>query len=373
MANDSYGKLSYLKRGGSTSRVIDLVSVRERFGDTPDYARYPLFRLPRLNKSFIVKHTLRAWERDRLGGDRTSATKVIVPISDKDLDLGGHSVFVEDPDFERQLSAHMGVAASHLDFTADIGRLRALASLPSFDPYLLHEYFRRNGETVADIYFTISDDELRLITDYVAQQIDTLVRRAMDGHALASLDKSRRLAKVLFEDQESEQLIVLREALRMSPQEYRDGVFGWKGTLYYSWRATDCHDDLLRFLKALQSLRFTGLSASDRNELRQVVESITRLAVGRWSRLRARLESYNDEFNRFVQRGDPDALKAFMMRAPELFVEMGEDIGRLQHVASYWAFWTRGQRLSSMSGTEAFNLLPDFEAALMVTDLRDAA
>ena len=88
MAKDSYGKLSLLKRGGSTSRVIDLVSTREKFGDTPGWRRDPIFKNMRLNRSFVVKHTLRAWEREQLGGDRHSATKVIIPISDKDLDLG---------------------------------------------------------------------------------------------------------------------------------------------------------------------------------------------------------------------------------------------------------------------------------------------
>lgn len=106
MAKDVFGKLSFLKRGGSTSRVIDLVSVKERYSETPGWATNPMFRTPRLNKSFVVKHTLRAWEREQLGGNRTTATKVIVPISDMNLDLGGHSIFVEDLGFDRQLANH---------------------------------------------------------------------------------------------------------------------------------------------------------------------------------------------------------------------------------------------------------------------------
>ena len=373
MARDNYGKLSFLKRGGSTSRVIDLVSIKERFGGTPGWADAPLFRLSRLNKSFIVKHTLRNWEREQLGRDRTSATKVIIPISDTDLDLGGHSIFVEDPQFERLLSHHLGVTPDKPAFVTDVARLRALAGLPSFDPYLLHEFFRRSGERVDPCYFTISTEELTKITEYVAGQIDMLVRKAMGGADLASMEKSRRLAKILFEDEDSEQLTVLRDALRMTRQEYRDGVFGWKGTLYYSWRSADCYGDLTAFLRDLRGVRIVGLSEGDRAEIRTVIASIAQLSMGRWNRLKTRLDAYHAEFRQFVEQGDPAALKAFMAKAPGLFVEMGEDIGRLQHVSSFWRFWTKGRRAPTMSAMEAFNLLPDFEAALQVTDLKDAA
>ena len=374
MAKDSFGKLSFLKRGGSTSRVIDLVSIKERFGQTPGWASDPMFRMSRLNKSFVVKHTLRAWEREHLGGDKTSATKIIIPISDTNLDLGGHSIFVEDPNFERQLAEHLGVTTDNYEFSSDISRIRALAGLPSFDPYLLHEFFRRAGDHIDDCYFVISDDELRKITEYVAAQIDTLVRKAVGGGSdAATLAKSKKLAKVLFEDENSEQLVVLREALRMTAQEYRDGVFGWKGTLYYSWRSADCYAELVSFLKDLKGLRVIGLHGEDRAEMRTIMGSIAQLSMGRWNRLKGQLDTYHTEFNTFVQRGDPAALKSFMTRAPDLFVEMGEDLGRLQHVSSYWKFWTKGRRGQSMTSQEAFDLLPDFEAALQVTDLRDAA
>ena len=374
MAKDVFGKLSLLKRGGSTSRVIDLVSVKERYSETPGWAANPMFRTPRLNKSFVVKHTLRAWEREQLGGNRTTATKVIVPISDVNLDLGGHSIFVEDLGFDRQLANHLGISPGQLDFVADVERLRALAELPSFDPYLLHEFFRRNGETIDECYFVISDDELQRISRFVAAQIDTLVQKAMgaDGDA-TTLSKSQKLAKVLFEDEDSPQLTVIREALRMTQQEYRDGVFGWKGTLYYSWRSGDCYADMVEFLRSLKGLHIVGLVGSDKAEIRTIMSSIAQLATGRWNRLKTQLDAYHTEFDTFVQRGDPAALKNFMTRAPELFVEMGEDLGRLQHVTAYWRFWTKDRRGKALSAQEAFDLLPDFEAALQTTTMKDAA
>lgn len=374
MSKNDYGKLSLLKRGGSTSRVIDLVSTREKFSETPGWNDHPMFTMPRLNRSFVVKHTLRAWEIEDMGGERTSATKLIIPISDADLDMGGHSIFVESRGFEARLADHLGVSPGNTGFRRDVERLRALAAMPSFDPYLLLEYFRRAGQRIDPCYFQIADDELARISEYTAGQIDALVRKAVgSGGDSGTLEHSKRLAKVLFEDENSDQLRVLREALRMSEDEYRDGVFGWKGTLYYSWRARDCYAELVAFMTEINRLRVTGLSGDDRAELRALTASILDYSLNRWKRLKARLSVYDAEFERFVSRGDPAALKAFMTRAPTLFVEMGEDIGRLQHVSSYWKFWTGSRRGKPMTGMEAFDLLADFEAALQLTDIQDAA
>lgn len=373
MAKDTFGKLSLLKRGGSSSRVIDLVSVAETHRETASYHDAPLFQDRRLNTSFIIKHTLRPWEREQLGGARVSATKVIMPISDKDLDMGGHSIFVEDPTLAEKLSTHLGTNINAPKFRADIERLRDLALLPSFDPYLLHEHFRRTGAKVADLYFTISPEELQGISEFVAGQVNVLVRRALKDDGTASLNRSRRLASVLFEDSNSPKLDVLRQALKLSEEDYREGVFGWKGTLYYSWRAGQCHQDMMAFMKSLKAIDLNAMPASDRQEVTRLVRSIGQHAAQRWSRLQTQLQSYHFEFTRFAERGDPAALTAFLLRAPELFIEMGEDISRLQHVSAYWSFWTRGREARALTGAEAFDLLPDFEAALTTTANPQAA
>lgn len=373
MAKDTFGKLSLLKRGGSSSRVIDLVSVAEHHHDTPSYHDAPLFQDRRLNTSFLIKHTLRPWEREQLGGARVSATKLILPISDKDLDMGGHSIFVEDPSLSETLSAHLGQAINAPKFKADIERLRELALLPSFDPYLLHEHFRRTQANVSDVYFTISPSELQGISDFVAGQVNVLVRRALKDDGVASLNRSRRLASILFEDSDSPKLDVLRKALKLSEDDYREGVFGWKGTLYYSWRAGQCHQDMMAFIKSLKAIDLKAMTSADRQEVQRMIKAIGQHAGQRWSRLQNQLQSYHFEFTRFAERGDPAALTAFLLRAPELFIEMGEDISRLQHVSAYWSFWTRGRQLRALTGAEAFDLLPDFEAALMTTASPQAA
>ncbi|MEO1038407.1 MAG: hypothetical protein AAFX09_02600 [Pseudomonadota bacterium] len=357
-----YGQLALLKRGGTTSRVIDLVSIHDRFGATADYAEKPLFRTARLNRSFIVKHALRGWERDRLGVSKCTVTKIIFPMSDRDLNMGGQSLFVEEPGSERMLAEFLGVAITDARFEADYERLKLLSDLPSFDPYLLREFFQRRGDVIARCYFQLSDAEFDEVTNFVAGQIDRLVQRAMGSGG--DMSQSLKLARILFEDEESKQLEFLRHALRMTPDEYRAGVFGWKGTLYYYWSCDAWYAQLQGFMAALRGLKIVGAAPGDRVEIDDMIYAVLEGASARWGRIKSRLASYDEEFSRFVNNGDPAALKAFLHRAPGMFLEMGEDIGSLQHLLSYWRFWTDGQPKKQMTASDALEILPDFEAAV---------
>ena len=373
MSRTDYGKLSLLKSGGSSNRLIDLVSIKERNSQLRGWHEAPMFKNRRLNASFVLKHTLRRWERNNFGTTRAIATKLIIPMSETDLDMGGDSIFIEAPRMEKDLGAYLGAAISSPDFKSDIKRLRALSSLPSFDPYLLKEHFNRSGERIDPCYFAISDTQLLQVTQFVAREIDLLVKKALGDSSAASMAQSQKLAEVLFEKEDGEELRILRQALNMSDSEYREGVFGWKGTLYYSWQSTKCHDELIRFLRELKRLEGDRVAASDRREMRELMRGIAETTMNRWNRLQGRLEEYNIEFRRFIDRGDPAALKNFMIRAPSLFIEMGEDLSRLQQVSDYWRFWMKNSDREDLSAHESIELLQDFKSLLTATDENEAA
>ncbi|MBL4538852.1 MAG: hypothetical protein JKP96_09280 [Oceanicaulis sp.] len=373
MAQNTFGKLKLLKSGGSTSRVIDLLSVHECAGPLGMTSKTAMFNTKRLNTSFIVKHTLRPWEREQLSGARISATKIIIPISERNLDTGGHSIFVEDPALDEKLSSHLGVSRALPRFREDITRLRELSKLPSFDPYLLFDHFRLDKRPVSDAYFEMNERELSAISEFVAGQINLLVRRAMNSDQDGSLSKARKLASTLFEDHTSSKLDVLRLALNMSPEQYRDGVNGWKGTLYYCWRAGSCNTELSEFIASLKQLNLGQLNASDRDEYRQAMGGIARLAGQRWARVQNRLSQYHEQFSRFIKDGDGAALSQFLIMAPDMFVEMGEDMSRIQHVCASWRFWVGDRQACDLPVAEARSLLEDFDAALSLEPHAQAA
>jgi len=365
--NGKHGDLKMLRKGGSTSRVYDLVGIREKHGGEVEYRKAPIFGHPRLLETFIVKHSVRPWERQYINSERLTATKIIFPFSMEDLDLGGMSIFVEAENFERQLTEFLGETTSRGALSRDFQRLRALAELPSFDPYLLSERFRQGGDVVAPCFFQASEDEIKRMTDFVASQVDVLVSLAFGGGDGGTSPQAKKLASVLLSDETSDNLRVLQRSLRLSDDEYRQGMFGWKGVLYYSWSSDEIYKTFLHFLSEVRDLRIVGCRGDEQGYLDHTKKQIILAARSRWRRLRSVIDSYNAEFNDFAKNGNAVALKNFLLSAPSLFLQIGEDLASVQHVASYWRYWMRG-RTKPMKADDALVLLPDFAASLVADD-----
>lgn len=83
--------LRNIVKGGATSRILDLYSIARRYGHLDRHGERPFFLHPRLNRAFIIKHTVRAHERPYVMSSQPVVTKVLVPLADSDLSLGGHA------------------------------------------------------------------------------------------------------------------------------------------------------------------------------------------------------------------------------------------------------------------------------------------
>lgn len=176
MIDRAVRSLEHLKSSASTARVLNLLRVWEDHGDSgidgavrnSEWADYPLFRTRALNRALIIKHRLRRNETDLFTGRRQVATKVVVPIDDKELKTGGRYVFVNQIGFERVIMAAFGVAPNH----PDIETLRLIDKLPSLDPFLLREQLRRSGLDPAPCYFSISENDLQRMQAFVRSEIE---------------------------------------------------------------------------------------------------------------------------------------------------------------------------------------------------------
>src|SRR5690606_11877275 len=78
---DGRRDLSLIRASGSTARVLNLALVHERHGHTEEHKARPFFRNPRLNRALIIKHVLRAHERDLFTRPAACVTKVTLPYA----------------------------------------------------------------------------------------------------------------------------------------------------------------------------------------------------------------------------------------------------------------------------------------------------
>src|SRR5215217_453852 len=231
MTDRTIRNLAHLRRSASTARVLNLLKVYNEHGRSLEWAARPVFKTPALNRALIIKHRLRRDEFDAFHLRRQVATKVVIPIDAEDLKTGGRFVFVEQRNFERLMHEAFGLEPTH----QDLNTLRLMDALPSLDPFLLREQLRRGGVEPAPCYFSISDADLERMLAFVEDEIRPLVTLSLGAGIEA-----------------------LRETLNLHPDEYQEGVFCWKGFLYYKWVLTSLLGDVAAVADAVATVKPIG-------------------------------------------------------------------------------------------------------------------
>lgn len=356
--------LRALAHTGSTSRVLNLVEIEAKSGQRPEYAEHPLFKNRVLNSALILKHRVRNDDVYLFDEARPLATKIIIPFDRTDLGLGGRSVFVGQRGWIEMLADACNASGR---LTRDLTVLYAIDALPSLDPFLLREHLRQHELTVAHCYFALSPADLDQMQGFVGMEIGHLIELAYGDQGGARRSQAGRMVEALLAADFDERLSPLRLTLGMEGHSFKDGVFAWKGLLYYKWMLTRLWPLLTRICEELDRLVVTGFR--DETDERYVALARRRLQaalpIERQAILRT-LKIYDDAFEQLVRNRRPQAFREFLLSAPELFLNLGERVGAIAHIASYWRYrFAEGQPLTA-DAEEAVDLLQDFETSLAI-------
>ncbi|HVY84846.1 MAG TPA: hypothetical protein VG943_06920 [Caulobacterales bacterium] len=335
--------LALLRSTGSTARVLNLAAVYEQYGGTEEYAARPLFRSKRLNRSILLKHTLRDHERENVRSRGSTATKIVLPFDTTELQLGGYSFFVSDREIEKNLRNALGAETSEDDFRADLDVLNVIDGLPSFDPFLLRERLKRHGYEPARCYFDLSQADAERMRTFVENEISKLVNLAFAGGAGNIGAMSRRMAEKLMTDETAQSLDPLRQTLQLTGNEYREGVFAWKGFLYYSWSVSEFAPALPELSRQILAVRILRASSEERAEIDEIRRKIVRCLGVASGKVRDGVQRYKTAYDELAA-GKPTAFRDFLLKAPALFLSVGDAISIIKHVDSYWRFRFRGVR-----------------------------
>ena len=246
--------LALLERSASTARVLNLLSVAALYRNETDYIERPFFTSPRLNESLILKHRIRSDEIGLMPKGRVTGTKVILPFERTDLKIGGRSFMVEQKGWRDVVD---DICGAYRNPERDIHVLQALSELPSLDPFLVREQMRRRGVDIAKCYFNISEADTAQMYSFVGKQIEILLgvshRNRVDGSSW-----SNRMIRMLLSPVSGESIQPIRTALRLDPDDFEEGVFAWKGFLYYQWVLSDLRPQLAPFLREILTMKVSG-------------------------------------------------------------------------------------------------------------------
>jgi len=309
--------------------------IAQTHADDPGHLGRPLFVSPALNTCILLKHRVRADDSYVLGDGRAVATKIIIPFDSTDLKSGGRSFFVNQRGF-RDLLSEIGQYRNDSGMERDVAVLQVIARVPSLDPFLLREQLRGNGFTCADCYFEINQADQQRMHTYVSGEVQRLIQLAAGGNDHNSTTK---LVAALLSNEVDEKLEPLRLTLGMTPSDFREGVFSWRGFLYYKWSMEEQWPQIVRVLKEVKYV--TPIGAID-NEIRTFLNQSQTTVLHRVREggmgVKKILSVYDTAFEALVSHNTPRTFRDFLQTAPHLFIDLGEKMGAISHIVSFWRY-----------------------------------
>ena len=359
----SVRSLARLHKAGSTARVLDLLKVFEdaQFDNEP--IDKPVFSHHVLNKCFVIKHRLRRNETEIFEDGRTTATKILIPIDFSNLEAGGRYLYVGQRNYLETLTEATG-----LDFSQrplDIRVMEAMDRLPSFDPFLLREWLGRHGVHPDSRYFELRLTDIARMEAFVFNEISQLVAMSLMGRS--HTESINRLVKKLLSSQYDKEMEPLREVLKLNESEFREGMFCWKGFLYYKWCAKELEANiapLVREMRDRQPVR--GVDSDAQVAMEASRRRLGRAMVATYNRLADIIATYDAAYHGLTSAQDPLGFKRFLLSAPNLFVQLGDAVGQLQHIVQFWRYRTQNLGDTPIPFDEYADILRDFEDGLSI-------
>ncbi len=367
MTDRNVRNLSRLQATGSSSRLLNLHRVALECGTTAEWAARPLFRDRLLNRALIIKHRLRRDELQHFRHRRFVATKIILPIDPSDLGLGGRFMFIGQSNYHRALSQNFGLTPED----EDARRLELLDRLPALDPFLMREYMRSNGVDAADCYFNISIGDTDMIANFVKREVSSLVDLSMGSEADITIENpvARLTARILATDSRAD-LELLGRTFRLQPEQYREGVFCWKGFLYYKWMIARTMAGVGGVSEAVRTVRPRGqVDAATAVALDRSRHYICEHIIQACEDAGRMIGAYDRAYEALVIGGRPELFRDFLLTAPRLFARLGERVGAIEHIVSFWSYrFARG--VAAPDAVELLDIFSDFETSLGVPEDR---
>jgi hypothetical protein len=82
------------------------------------------------------------------------------------------------------------------------------------------------------------------------------------------------------------------------------------------------------------------------------------------------LSLYDDGLAGLTKKGNAAEFRRFLLEAPGLFIELGNAIGMISHIVSYWRYQFRPNQSEVTNIEEFLDLLKDFDLGLSPREIR---
>jgi hypothetical protein len=172
---------------------------------------------------------------------------------------------------------------------------------------------------------------------------------------------AKRMVAAMLSSDVAEELAPLRETLNLTGEDFRQGVFSWRGFLYYKWSMAKFWPDVMGVLRQIKEIQPQGaVSRETQNELANARNVIITLVRDNGQDVSRILSVYDKSFSDLVAQQAPRAFRNFLLSAPETFLEMGEKMGAISHIVSFWRYRFPAGKPVKIDADELSTIFLDF-------------
>ena len=182
---------------------------------------------------------------------------------------------------------------------------------------------------------------------------------------LGSKAQAAKLVSKILSSNAPDDLGPLRAVLMLDEQEFLDGVFAWRGFLYYKWVLQSMDTRIGAVLAAIELVQPRGPrdpeSSAYIGPARERIGAAVQNAV---QGIQQMLGVYDKAYRGLTCESNPNGFRDFLLSAPAMFTSLGEQLGAVQHIVSYWSHRFPAGRPVIVTPPELMDFLIDFEDSL---------
>jgi hypothetical protein len=238
----------------------------------------------------------------------------------------------------------------------------------------MRERLRRVGYRPALCYFEIGRGDTARMTQFAREEVTPLVNVSFAGAGAQTRNLASKLATKILSNVGDAEMQPLRHGLGLSPAAFEEGLFCWKGFIYYKWMLQDLAPGIRAVSAEIGAARAADNPGLDEKAyLAAVARRLTRGIAVACRNVQATLNIYERAYGALCQGGKPMAFRDFLLEAPALFHQLGERLGAVQHIVSFWRYRFPDGGSIKVPTEELIDLFADFETSIAMDALPAAA
>ena len=113
-------------------------------------------------------------------------------------------------------------------------------------------------------------------------------------------------------------------------------MFCWKAVLYYRWRSRLLWPEVKATRQAIGAVDTHRFDADSRRLAGAAIGELEALMGDSERRIAEMFRVYDDVFEALTEARTPEPFRRFLSDGPRLFARLGERMGRLEQLVSFW-------------------------------------